>query len=72
MRKLLHHVSVVALLASGIGGFANLAVANDTLDQLSQKDDNWIMPGKDYHSDNFSKLKHSMRSGKIWRTLFEN
>jgi methanol dehydrogenase (cytochrome c) subunit 1 len=23
---------------------------------MSQSDDNWVMPGKDYHSDNFSKL----------------
>ncbi|WP_410052793.1 methanol/ethanol family PQQ-dependent dehydrogenase [Bradyrhizobium sp. SZCCHNPS2010] len=36
-------------------GGAGLASANDKLDQLSQSDENWAMPGKDYKSDNYSK-----------------
>jgi methanol dehydrogenase (cytochrome c) subunit 1 len=36
-------------------GGAGLANANDRLDQMSQSDENWVMPGKDYKSDNYSK-----------------
>ena len=43
-------VSGAALMVSSVAG------ANDTLDKMSQSDENWVMPGKDYHSDNFSKL----------------
>ena len=56
MNRLLQNVSFAALFATGVMGFTGLATANDKLDQLSQSDENWVMPGKDYHSDNFSKL----------------
>ncbi|ACK49444.1 PQQ-dependent dehydrogenase, methanol/ethanol family [Methylocella silvestris BL2] len=56
MRTLLTSVSVATLVAISQFGFAPIASANDKLNQLSQSDDNWVMPGKDYKSDNFSKL----------------
>ena len=56
MQKLLQTASFAALLASASLGFVSIAHANDTLDKMSQNDDNWVMPGKDYHSDNYSKL----------------
>ncbi len=45
-----------SLAASATFMVMSTASANDKLDQLSQSDENWVMPGKDYHSDNFSKL----------------
>jgi len=56
MTKLLQHVSFAALMTTAVITGSSMAYANDKLDQLSQSDDNWIMPGKDYHSDNYSKL----------------
>ncbi len=53
MRNLLTSVSAAALICIAPLGFAS---ANDKLNQLSQSDDNWVMPGKDYKSDNYSKL----------------
>lgn len=55
MRKLLQTVSCTALLAGAVLGMSAVAQANEKLDQLSQSDENWVMPGKDYHSDNYSK-----------------
>jgi methanol dehydrogenase (cytochrome c) subunit 1 len=55
MYRLLQSVSFAALLATGSLGGAGLANANDRLDQMSQSDENWVMPGKDYKSDNYSK-----------------
>ncbi|UFZ02677.1 methanol/ethanol family PQQ-dependent dehydrogenase [Bradyrhizobium ontarionense] len=55
MYRRLQTASFAALLAMGSLGGAGLASANDKLDQLSQSDENWIMPGKDYNSDNYSK-----------------
>nr|WP_315765844.1 MULTISPECIES: methanol/ethanol family PQQ-dependent dehydrogenase [unclassified Bradyrhizobium] len=55
MHRLLQTASFAALLAMGSLGGAGLASANDKLDQLSQSDENWAMPGKDYKSDNYSK-----------------
>nr|WP_316219049.1 methanol/ethanol family PQQ-dependent dehydrogenase [Bradyrhizobium sp. SZCCHNR2026] len=55
MDRLLQTASFAALLAMGSLGGAGLASANDKLDQLSQSDENWAMPGKDYKSDNYSK-----------------
>jgi methanol dehydrogenase (cytochrome c) subunit 1 len=55
MSRLLQTASFAALLAMGSLGGTGLALANDKLDQLSQSDENWVMPGKDYNSDNYSK-----------------
>ncbi|WP_374309100.1 methanol/ethanol family PQQ-dependent dehydrogenase [Methylocella sp.] len=53
MLKLLTSVSVAALVSiAGTG----MSLANDKLNELSKSDDNWVMPGKNYHSDNYSKL----------------
>lgn len=35
---------------------AGTASANDRLVSLSQSDENWVMPGKNYASDNYSKM----------------
>jgi len=56
MTRLLQHVSFAALMTTATIFGSTMAMANDKLDQLSQSDENWIMPGKDYHSDNYSKL----------------
>ena len=53
MRKLLNSVSLLAVLTVAPIGVAS---ANDKLDQLSKSEDNWVMPGKNYHSDNYSTL----------------
>ena len=50
MRKILPSVSVAAVLVS------SLASANEKVIQLSNSDENWVMPGKDYSSDNYSKM----------------
>ena len=56
--------SFQAFLASAIGTgmalsmamFGSSAVANDKLVELSKSDKNWIMPGKNYDSNNFSPM----------------
>jgi methanol dehydrogenase (cytochrome c) subunit 1 len=48
------------LMLASLGG----AKANDTLDKLSSDDQNWVMPGKDYHSDNYSKL-NQINTGNV-------
>jgi methanol dehydrogenase (cytochrome c) subunit 1 len=53
MRKLLNSVSLLAVLTLAPVG---LASANEKLEQLSQSEDNWVMPGKNYHSNNYSTL----------------
>jgi methanol dehydrogenase (cytochrome c) subunit 1 len=50
MRKILPSVSVAAVLVS------SLASANEKVIRLSNSDENWVMPGKDYSSDNYSKM----------------
>ncbi len=50
MRGTLLCVSLAAVIAS------SMAAANDRLQQLANSDENWVMPGKDYSSDNFSKM----------------
>lgn len=56
MEKLLRTVSLSAMVATAAFTCMTPASANDALDKMSQSDDNWVMPGKDYHSDNYSKL----------------
>jgi methanol dehydrogenase (cytochrome c) subunit 1 len=50
----------LGLLASAscaaLVGLVASASANDKLIELSKSDENWVMPGKDYTSDNYSKL----------------
>lgn len=55
MHKLLQTASFAALVATASFGYANVAQANDKLIDLSKSDENWVMPGKDYTSDNYSK-----------------
>ncbi len=50
MRRTLLSITVAAALTTP------LAMANDKLIQLSNSDENWVMPGKDYASDNYSKI----------------
>jgi methanol dehydrogenase (cytochrome c) subunit 1 len=50
-----------ALLAAASGLtmsalMGQVAFANDKLIELSKSDKNWVMPGKNYDSDNFSKM----------------
>jgi methanol dehydrogenase (cytochrome c) subunit 1 len=56
VKKLLVTVSCSALLAVAAFGMTSSARANDKLDEMSRSDENWVMPGKDYHSDNYSKM----------------
>lgn len=48
-------IAMAAVTAGGIVGVKS-ALANDRLVALSQSDENWVMPGKNYASDNYSKL----------------
>ena len=57
MNRLLNSVSVLAVLALAPIGLSGIASANDKLIDLSNSDENWVMPGKNYDSDNYSKLK---------------
>ncbi|MEG6509028.1 methanol/ethanol family PQQ-dependent dehydrogenase [Methyloligella sp. 2.7D] len=47
--------SCVALAVCGLLG-SSVAVANDKLIELSESNENYVMPGKDYTGDNYSKL----------------
>ena len=47
--------SCVALALCGVFG-VSAALANDKLIKLSESDENCVMPGKDYTSDNYSKM----------------
>lgn len=50
MKRILLPISM-AMAAAATG----VATANDKLIQLSQSDENWVMPGKDYNEINYSK-----------------
>ncbi|ASG24390.1 methanol/ethanol family PQQ-dependent dehydrogenase [Nitrospirillum viridazoti] len=56
MKKLRATTSLTAILSVMMLACVGVAKANDTLDKMSNDDSNWVMPGKDYHSDNYSKL----------------
>jgi len=56
MKKLSAAASAAALILVLQGGWGSPAHANDKLNQLSQSNDNWVMPGKNYNSDNYSQL----------------
>lgn len=56
MGKLLASASAVALgMSIQLAGMSP-AAANDKLIELSKSNENWVMPGKDYSSDNYSTL----------------
>ena len=61
-RRLLRSVSALAILATAPIGLASLATANDKLVAQSKSDENWVMPGKNYDSNNFSDLKQINKS----------
>ncbi len=50
MRRIVLGASVLATSV-----MASLAIANDKLVQLSQSEENWVMTGKNYNANNFSK-----------------
>ncbi|HXW71162.1 MAG TPA: methanol/ethanol family PQQ-dependent dehydrogenase [Methylocella sp.] len=56
MKKLLNSVSLLAMLAVAPISFSGAASANDELDRLSKSEENWVIPGKNYHSNNYSTL----------------
>lgn len=60
MKGLLTSASIMAMAAAfataGTIAGASSAFANDKLIELSGNDENYVMPGKDYASDNYSKL----------------
>ena len=51
MRRALLSVSLAAVMLT-----TPFAKANDKLIELAKSDENWVMPGKDYSSDNYSKM----------------
>jgi methanol dehydrogenase (cytochrome c) subunit 1 len=52
-QALLAAASALAISTQLMGG---AAFANDKLVELSRSDENWVMPGKNYDSDNFSNM----------------
>ncbi len=56
MGKFVNSVSVAALMALAPLALPSAALANDKLLEMSKSDDNWLMPGKNYDSDNYSGL----------------
>ncbi len=54
---LLATASCVALAACLQVASASSAAANDKLNELSKSNDNWVMPGKNYSSQNYSPNK---------------
>ncbi|MEJ0092727.1 MAG: methanol/ethanol family PQQ-dependent dehydrogenase [Methylocella sp.] len=56
MSRLLNSASLLAMLVIAPLGLATSGLANDKLDKLSQSDENYVMSGKDYTSDNYSKM----------------
>jgi methanol dehydrogenase (cytochrome c) subunit 1 len=57
MNRFLASVSVMALGALAPLGLPSMAAANDKLVEMAKDDANWVMPGKNYDSDNYSPLK---------------
>lgn len=66
MNSLFTSVSAVALasvvVASAQFGGVQPSVANDRLVELSQNEQNWVMPGKNYSQDHYSKLDQVNKS----------
>jgi methanol dehydrogenase (cytochrome c) subunit 1 len=46
----------MALAAAMQMGAATSALANDKLIELSKSNENWVMPGKNYDSNNYSEM----------------
>jgi methanol dehydrogenase (cytochrome c) subunit 1 len=53
-KGLLAGASCVALTVTMQVGSASVSFANDKLNELSKSNENWIMPGKNYSSQNYS------------------
>jgi methanol dehydrogenase (cytochrome c) subunit 1 len=60
MKRALTSASAVAAAAIFVTALqlvgAGIAPANDKLDELSKSDENWVMPGKSYSSNNYSPM----------------
>lgn len=54
--RLSRSVSILTLALATPVGLVGGASANDKLVEMSKSDDNWVMPGKNYDSNNFSDL----------------
>ncbi len=54
--SLLMSASCMAIAIATQVGVASSAYANDKLIELSKSDENYVMPGKDYTGDNYSKM----------------
>jgi methanol dehydrogenase (cytochrome c) subunit 1 len=53
---MLMSASCMALAAAMQMGAATSALANDKLIELSKSNENWVMPGKNYDSNNYSEM----------------
>uniref|UniRef100_P15279 Methanol dehydrogenase [cytochrome c] subunit 1 n=1 Tax=Methylobacterium organophilum TaxID=410 RepID=DHM1_METOR len=62
MSRFVTSVSALAMLALAPAALSSVAYANDKLVELSKSDDNWVMPGKNYDSNNYSELKQVNKS----------
>src|SRR5690606_26912258 len=56
MNNLLSTASAVTLAALATFAFSGTAGANQKLVELSKSNENWVMPGKNYSSTNFSEM----------------
>ena len=56
MQTLLRTASLAALMATASFSFTSYAQANDKLVDMSKSNENWVMPGRDYDSDNYSPM----------------
>ncbi len=62
MSRFVTSVSALAMLALAPAALSSAAYANDKLVELSKSDENWVMPGKNYDSNNYSELKQINKS----------
>ncbi|WGF90381.1 methanol/ethanol family PQQ-dependent dehydrogenase [Marinivivus vitaminiproducens] len=56
MNRLLSSVSIMTVAALAPMSTSSSAVANERLVEMSQANTNWVMPGKNYNSNNFSEM----------------
>lgn len=62
MIRLRNSVSALAIMALAPVAMAGVAQANDKLIEKSKSDENWVMPGKNYDSNNYSDLTQINKS----------
>jgi len=62
MIRLRNSVSALAIMALAPVAMAGGAQANDKLIEKSKSDENWVMPGKNYDSNNYSDLTQINKS----------